>query len=1026
MSNKLIKKILPKSVLLGALGFSVTYSTCVSAEALVLSGTPLQATGKVEPNLMILMDSSGSMAWYLDRNVTASDPTESRSYIAKEAAKTVVRGLGDIRVGLAQFNGGDGAEILLGLRSISETGARDALLTKIDSIGANGTTPVAEALTDVGYYYVEGYAGDDDKVVIHPGDVANEDEVSAGAVLGAASNPGPTYASGVAKPTRANPAIQEYCQANFIMALTDGLPNNDSAYTSYLQNYDLDGNSGDSDALDDVAKALYEINWRPDLTDPSDTSHKNSIISYFIGFADSNLADNALLQSAGDQGGGSYQFASSADTLVSSLSDTVNAISNSVGTQASVAFNSTSLDVGSVIYSAKFDTSDFSGRLYARSLNPDTGRIATTLWEASEKLANESSASRAIITDMNGNGVPFTATSTGVDTDTPDSAHENDLNESASTGESDGNWADRLSYIRGDTTNDGVGNYRQRGTFSALVDKLTGPKLLGDIVHSTPIYVGKPELNWPATFGDGGKSPYEQYRIDNAKRTPMVYVGANDGMLHAFNANTGEEVFAYIPSLVLNDARYEGLHSFTDKAYSHNYYVDLTPTVSDVFIDPAGGRRDQWTTVLVGGLRGGGKGYFALNISGAGQTDSSGGVIEAHDFDESDADTIAMWEFDGASDADNLGYSYSEAQIAKLNNGKWAVVFGNGYNSNNGVAGLFVVYLEDGVDGSWDSGDWKFIPTGAGALDERKNGLSSPRLIDLNGDRIVDRVYAGDLMGNMWSFDLSDSSDDNWGVDSGVPLFTAGAKRGQPDAAILAAPLVARNTDATDGDNGANVLVMFGTGQYLNSGDLSDDNPGAFYAVWDNGASSTDGSAVASDLAKQVLVADGENRKIDEENSTLVDWQTHRGWWMELNSGNVDATGYAGERVITSPSLRRNTLFFSTISPNPQPCASSGTGYLMSLDFRTGRAGDDAVADFNNDGEIDAQDEGYVGKQFAACTKNCGQGGSSNDPGMPGQSGFIGDVRCTPGSSGDVVCDDIDVGDEEREGRLSWEEFSPR
>ncbi|MFV8784174.1 PilC/PilY family type IV pilus protein [Microbulbifer sp. SA54] len=1026
MNNKLLKKFLPSPILLGVLGFSFTYSTCVSAEALTMANTPLQATGKVEPNLMILMDSSGSMAWYLDRNVTATDAADSRLYIAKEAAKTVVRGLGDLRVGLAQFNGGDGAEILVGLRSISETGARDTLLTKIDAIEADGTTPLAEALTDIGYYFVEGYNGATDKVTIHPGDADNQDDVLARAVLGAATNPGPVYANGVVKPTRANPAIQEYCQANFVMALTDGLPNNDSAYTSYLQNYDLDTNTDDGDALDDVAKALNEIDWRPDLKDLNNQPYKNNIVSYFIGFADENLADNALLKSAGAQGGGSYQFASSASTLVASLSDTVNAISNTVGTQASVAFNSTSLDVGSVIYSAKFDTSDFSGRLFARSLDPDTGRVASTRWEASEKLANESSATRQIITYLNGKGVPFTANATGVDSTSPDSAHENDLNKNASTGLADGKWADRLAYIRGDTTNDGTGDFRQRGAFSALVDKITGPKLLGDIVHSTPVYVGKPELNWPATFGDNGRSPYEQYRIDNANRTPMVYVGANDGMLHAFNADSGEEVFAYIPSLVLNDERYEGLHSFTDDSYSHKYYVDLTPTVSDIYIDPAGGNREKWMTVLVGGLRGGGKGYFALNISGAGTTGSSGSVVAADDFDESDAASIAMWEFDGASDADNLGDSYSEAQIAKLNNDKWAVIFGNGYNSVNGVAGLFVVYIEEGVDGSWDSGDWKFIPTGAGAINERKNGLSSPRLIDLDGDRVVDRVYAGDVMGNMWSFDLSSTSDSSWGVYGNEPIFKAGARAGQPDAAILAAPLVARNTDAEGADNGANVLVMFGTGQYLNSGDLSDNNPGGFYAVWDNGASLTDGAATATDLAKQVLSDSGNNRTINEDSSTEVDWTTHRGWWMELARGNVAATGFAGERVITSPSLRRNTLFFSTISPNPQPCASSGTGYLMSLDFRTGRAGSDAVADFNNDGKIDAQDEGYVGKQFAACTKNCGQGGSSGDPGMPGQSGFIGDVRCTPGSSGDVICDDIDVGDEEREGRLSWEEFSPR
>ncbi|SHG20341.1 type IV pilus assembly protein PilY1 [Microbulbifer donghaiensis] len=1008
MHKKNLNKFTVKPLLFGLFGFSFSLSTCVSADPLTLSSVPLQATGKVEPNLMILIDSSGSMKREVDSENDAATDAESRLGIAKDAAKTVVRGLGDLRVGLAQFNGSHGATLLKGLTSISDTGARDDLLTKIEAIEADGYTPLGEAMAELGRYFVEGYHGND--VTIHPG-VTGEDTIKASDILALE----PNYGS-VSKPTSASPAIQQYCQKNFILALTDGIPTHDDPSSTYISNYDGDANTDNNDVLDDVAKALYDIDWRPDLTNPNDASHKNNIVSHYIGFADPALANNQLLTDAGANGGGSYSYADSAASLLTSLNDAVNSISNSVGTQASVAFNSTSLDIGSVIYSAKFDTSDFSGRLYARSLNPDTGRIATTLWEASEKLADESSASRAIITSMDGTGVPFTATNSGVDDNPTDSAHEDDLNFNDSTGAADGAWASRLDYLRGNTTNDGSGNYRQRGAFSALVDKLTGPKLLGDIVHSTPIYVGKPELNWPSSFGgNNAADSYDQFVIDNASRTPMVYVGANDGMLHGFNANTGEEVFAYVPELVLDTTRYKGLHSFTDSNYPHNYYVDLTPTVSDIYINAVGNNQDEWVSVLVGGLRGGGKGYFALNVS------------DPTRLSETNADEIAMWEFDGATDAANLGYSYSEAQIAKLNNDKWAVIFGNGYNSDNGVAGLFVVYIEEGLNG-WSTGDWKFISTGVGADGTgRKNGLSSPRLIDLNGDRVVDRVYAGDMMGNMWSFDLSANSDSSWGIYGGKPLFAAPtADVGKPHRAIMAAPLVARNI-AVSG-SGANVLVMFGTGQYLNGSDLTDNAAGAFYAVWDNDHTVSNASITDTDLAERQLDSGTYGRVIDTDNTDTLDWTTHHGWKMVLDTGSVDATGYAGERVISSPTLRRNTLFFSTVSPNPQPCASSGSGYLMSLDFRTGLAGDDAVADFNKDGEIDAQDEGYVGIKFEQCTgDNCDEGGGSGgDPGMPGQSGFIGDVRCTPGSSGDVICDDIDVGDEEREGRLSWEEFSPR
>ncbi|MCW8127497.1 PilC/PilY family type IV pilus protein [Microbulbifer halophilus] len=1137
MNRAIIRKNTLRALLYGVFGFSTTFATCISAEPITLSNAPLQASGKAQPNLMILLDSSGSMDDRLDSG-------ERRLDVAKAAATDVVRGLGDIRVGLARFDYEHGAEILKGLTSISESGARSDLITKIGGIRAEDWTPLAESMADIGRYFVEGY--DDRFVTIHPG-TEDEESVLAREVL---ANQ-PQYSS-VPKPTAADPAIQYYCQKNFILTLTDGLPTYDQNVSDYLEDYDGDcsgDNSGNcssydkkhsgytyesrrnrpSDYLDDVADALYDIDWRPDLTDPNDPDHKNNITSYFIGFADSDLANNQLLKDAGSQGGGSYKYASNSAELVTSFNEAIDAISNSIGTQSSVSFNSTSLDTGSVIYSAKFDTSDFSGRLYARYMDPETGRISSTAWEAAEKLADESSSSREIITYLDGSGVPFTESELDEISGAPsytitvrargevgeenislnvggtaigswtlskgyreftattnntsgkiqveftndvgerdvqvdyiqidgttlqaEEQSENtgvwgnggcgtggssewlhcngyiefcsiagceladvtpqraDLRVDDHTGTVDDQWDDRLDYIRGDTSKDSLDGFRPRGEFTS--GSAAGSEiLLGDIVHSTPIYVGEPELNWPAEFGGNNHSDsYAQFKIDEEDRTPMVYVGANDGMLHGFNADTGEETFAYIPSMVLSDERYQGLHAFTSTTYPHNYYVDLTPAVSDVYIDPDGGNSESWRTVLVGGLRGGGKGYFALDVT------------DPANLEEDKADDVVLWEFDGGDDTGraNLGYGYSEAQVAKLNNGKWAVIFGNGYNSDNGVAGLFIVYLEDGADGEWSADDWEFISTGSGSENDRKNGLSSPRLIDLNGDRVVDRVYAGDLMGDMWAFDLSGDSENDWGVADNKPLFKASGATSEPSQAIMAAPLVARNTAVSNGSD-PNVLVMFGTGQYLNTGDLTDDDAGAFYAVWDNGTT----NVTESDLAERTLTDDGVGRKIQSGDD--IDWSEHHGWKMTLDSGSGS---YAGERVITAPTLRRNTLFFSTVYPNPQPCASSGKGYLMGFDFRTGKAGEDAVADINNDGEINSDDEGYVGKEFGDdCTgDNCDGDDDSNsddDPGMPGQSGFIGDVRCTPGSNGDVICDDIDVGDEEREGRLSWEEFAPR
>ncbi|MEX2963808.1 PilC/PilY family type IV pilus protein [Microbulbifer sp. TYP-18] len=1122
-----------RSLLWGLCGFFFAFSTCVSAVPLELSEVPLQATGRVESNLMILMDSSGSMNhilppdetydpnasyascyypepvgstvviliaratgkvwysaggdwrtwnstnncfsnnsqyrarlyantgnaeyfwtssygtaeytghflnWYFSRfsgggyiadafkdstgnALRGKEGTERRMDVAQSAARLLVGGFNNLRVGLAQFNGEDGARILAGLDSVSVDAVRADLLSEIDRISADGSTPLAEALTDIGYYFIEGHTGR--KVELHPDGLATK--VVAGNVLGAkkdpktGSFPGPVYATGVSKPTTAKPAIQYYCQPSTVIALTDGLPTRDSAYTTYLQNYDGDDNAANSDALDDVAQALFEVDWRPDLDD-GDEEAKNNISSYFIGFADESLKDNPLLQSAGAQGGGSYQFAGNASTLVTSLNNAVQAFSNSIGSQSSVSFNSTSLDLNSVIYSAQFDTLDFSGKLIAKPIDPNTGAIGKTLWEASKKLTEKSASSREIITYFNGVGVPFAATTSGVDGNPEDSPHEQDLNFNDSTNSADGLWAERLAYLRGDTSREGSG-LRQRGSFSIVEDLLTGKKLLGDIVHSTPIYVGKPQSRWPASFGgDSAAQSYEQFRLDNQNRSAIVYVGANDGMLHGFDADSGEEVFAYVPALVLDATRYEGLHSYTHPDYRHNYYVDLTPAVSDIYIDADDSSiGKEWTSVLVGGLRGGGKGYFALNVTDPSKLKKA----------EANAADIALWEFNGATDANSLGYSYSDVQIARLNNGKWAAIFGNGYNSETGVAGLFIVYIEEGIDG-WSAGDWKFISTGSGTDDTgRKNGLSSPWLIDLNKDRVVDRVYAGDLMGNMWSFDLSAGSDKKWGVYGGKPLFSAGDAAGRPDRAILARPLVVRNT-AVEGE-GANVLVLFGTGQYLNSGDLRDNQPGSFYAVWDNGSTlGKDATSIkAGDLAQQVLDTDGAGRRvIDEQTSVTLDWGTHHGWRMEFSTGNVDTNGYAGERVITPPKSRDNILLFNTAIPNPTPCASSGTSFQMFIDLRTGRSNDEAVTDTNGDGDINEEDNGFVGQQYTGCTgDNCdkdGDGEDDNEGGILGENKVIGEYVCASDSNANDNCRKYRFSDADREGRLSWEEFSPR
>ena len=211
----------------------------------------------------------------------------------------------------------------------------------------------------------------------------------------------------------------------------------------------------------------------------------------------------------------------------------------------------------------------------------------------------------------------------------------------------------RLDYIRGDDANAGEnGDFRER--FS----------LLGDIVNSGPVFVGAPALNWPDTapFPTETGTRYSDYKNGPAaSRAGVVYVGANDGMLHGFAESDGEEALAYIPNLLFSTAAGEGLHYLTDPGYKHKYYNDLTPTVSDIYVSFGGSV--QWGTVLISGLRGGGRGIYALDVT------------DPDAFKESNAADLVLWEFTNADDPD-LGFTYSQPQIALANNGQWVAIFG--------------------------------------------------------------------------------------------------------------------------------------------------------------------------------------------------------------------------------------------------------------------------------------------------------------------------------------------------------------
>jgi type IV pilus assembly protein PilY1 len=331
-------------------------------------------------------------------------------------------------------------------------------------------------------------------------------------------------------------------------------------------------------------------------------------------------------------------------------------------------------------------------------------------------------------------------------------------------------------------------------------------------------------------------------------------------------------------------------------------------------------------------MRSGGRGYFALDV-----TNPAG-------FSEANAADMVLWEFTSDDDAD-LGYSHSRPSIGLANNGRWVAIFGNGYNdTGSGESTLFIVDIEAGVNGTWTLGsDYKKISTGVGTP-ANPNGLATPALADLDGNGTIDRVYAGDLQGNMWAFDLSSSNATQWNVayksgSTGLPLFIT--KSNEP---ITAKPVLASHPEQPDSSspsNAPNIMVFFGSGQYLVNSDKTSTNLNSFYGVWDTG----DDSLVASNLIEQTFDGSFSGRVLTRN---PVDYAIDYGWYIDLPD--------TGERSVTSAIARADTVFFNTFVPQDDPCSAGGYGYKFAVDMATGGSPLEPVIDSNNDGIIDYND----------------------------------------------------------------------
>ena len=814
---------------------------------------------------------------------------------------------------------------------------------------------------------------------------------------------------------RTDPIVQQ-CQQNFAVLFTDGYWNGGSPSVG-----DTDGDSH-SDTLADVAKYYYDkdLSSFPDVvpTNVFDSATHQHMVTFTVAFGVTGLLTDTdgdgwpgnapgLIESdnwgdptnsdlekiddlwhAAYNAKGTYVSARTPQDVSDSLTAALANIGSRVGSAASVSFNTTTLTGSSSVFLAQFKnvSNSWTGDLLSFPLNVTTGNVSTTPnWQAASLLDAQSSpaTTRTILTFNGTQGIPFKWNSL-----TTFQQDDLKIEPNGTSGASIVKAKARVDFLRGDRSNEtgqgGTYNFRSRS------------KLLGDIVHSDPVFVGNATSYWPDTAPFPTTNKYSTF-VSGLSRDEVVYVGANDGMLHGFSASTGDEVIAYIPSNVFSSSSATtGLHYLTDPAYTHRYYVDLPSTVEDAYFNTGSG--DAWHTILIGGNRGGGKGIFALDV-----TDPSL-------FSEANAAQLVLWEFDSNDDAD-MGFSYSKPTIRMMKNGRWAAIFGNGYNNNgSGEAKLFILFLDGGLNGVWKPGsDYIKLSTRAGWIvsgdcsnvASNCNGLSTPQAADTDGDYVVDRVYAGDLQGHLWAFDVSDANANNWGVAYlGNPLFTAPA--GQP---ITSKPAIAVNL-AVPGGSPPNIMVAFGTGQYLVSSDIASSGTQSFYGVWDNGT----GAITISSLVEQTFLSGpffnnstNVSSNFNVLTNNVVDFtggSPKQGWYINL-------TQNVGERVIVDPDIVNNIVFFNTWIPDSSPCSTGGSGFLMSVNLFTGGRPNGVVFDLNGDGNVNAGDFLDDGSSPAIHYAATGQRFTK---GFPASSSFLNDNQYTPGTNGGSTIEKRKIG----------------
>lgn len=700
---------------------------------------------------------------------------------------------------------------------------------------------------------------------------------------------------------RSDLSVPRSCGVNTAVWITDGLPS-----------VAPDGSALGTDPVGAMLQARDAIKSFYDETEAV-ASLEGPVKTYVVGFAmppgvaelfegEEDFTTSNPLDVLAEAGGTGSAFNANDEAALVDIINQIfsDVLDDSSGSAASAAASSTSLQTDTAIFVAGFDSTDWTGELKAYRINrresdEDSLLDESHAWNAEDKLS--APANRNILTwvpDPSATGSvdwakgttnPFTAAAGGVNSD-----------QLLALGSGGIPATDVIGWLRGDRSKEGSepGDLRRRS------------RVIGDIVNSSPLYIRNQNFNYQVFPATEGGAKYNAFLDTNRDKTPLIAAASNNGMLHVFDARLpcradetpattgcssdgGKEVFAYVPNALMSR-----LPNLAKQDYDREYYFDGSPRIGHVYDGT------NWRRILVASLGAGGKAVVAIDV---------------------DSQEV-LWEID-ASHNDNLGYVLGDPILGKAASGEWITVIPNGYDSANDVASLIVLNTLTGeVLRTW-------TPSGSNPAG---NAMFEPLPLDVTGDRRIDRVYAGDLEGNLWRLDLDGEDASDWGVINGLrtggkdgPLFKAVSPEG-PKQPITVRPNAARDPSGL-------IHLVFGTGKYFEVGDNSVTNvpTQSLYGIRDE-----DGTVVRTDLREQTIIYEGNEHGFDVRVSTdEAVGSDRKGWRLDL----IYQGKNGGERVVENPIIRGSRAVFATLvpEPNPDPCEpGDGTGWIMEIDAFNG------------------------------------------------------------------------------------------